>query len=49
MTFRFKMVFKVVRSNSKCIYNGFGFDHLDDVTQYYVHPDNQSPKHKTTL
>lgn len=49
MTFRFKMVFKVVRSNSKCIYNGFEFDHLDDVTQYYVHPDNQSPKHKTTL
>ena len=45
----FKIAFKVVRSNSKHIYKGFGFKHLSDGTQYYVHPDNQSYKGTTTL
>ncbi len=45
----FKIAFKVVRSNSKAIYKGFGFKHLSDATQYYVHPDNQSYKGTTTL
>ncbi len=45
----FKIAFKVVRNNSKVIYKGFGFKHLSDATQYYVHPDNQSYKGKTTL
>lgn len=45
----FKIAFKVVRNNSKIIYKGFGFKHLSDATQYYVHPDNQSYKGTTTL
>lgn len=45
----FKIAFKVVRANSKIIYKGFGFKHLSDATQYYVHPDNQSYKGTTTL
>ena len=45
----FKIAFKVVRANSKVIYKGFGFKHLSDATQYYVHPDNQSYKGTTTL
>ena len=45
----FKIAFKVVRNNSKVIYKGFGFKHLSDATQYYVHPDNQSYKGTTTL
>jgi hypothetical protein len=45
----FKISYKVVRENSKDIYKGFGFKHLSDVTQYYVHPDNQSFKGTTTL
>lgn len=45
----FKIAFKVVRANSKTIYKGFGFKHLSDATQYYVHPDNQSYKGTTTL
>ena len=45
----FKIAYKVVRSNSKIIYKGFGFKHLSDGTQYYVHPDNQSYKGTTTL
>ncbi len=45
----FKIAFKVVRDNSKIIYKGFGFKHLSDATQYYVHPDNQSYKGTTTL
>jgi hypothetical protein len=45
----FKVSYKVVRENSKEIYKGFGFKHLSDVTQYYVHPDNQSFKGTTTL
>jgi hypothetical protein len=45
----FKIAYKVVRANSKTIYKGFGFKHLSDATQYYVHPDNQSYKGTTTL
>lgn len=45
----FKVAYKVVRYNSKEIYRGFGFQHLSDATQYYVHPDNQSFKGTTTL
>lgn len=45
----FKIAYKVVRYNSKVIYKGFGFKHLSDGTQYYVHPDNQSFKGTTTL
>jgi hypothetical protein len=45
----FKVAYKVVRENSKEIYKGFGFKHLSDATQYYVHPDNQSFKGTTTL
>ena len=45
----FKVAYKVVRENSNEIYKGFGFKHLSDGTQYYVHPDNQSFKGKTTL
>ena len=45
----FKIAYKIVRNNSKIIYKGFGFKHLSDGTQYYVHPDNQSYKGTTTL
>ncbi len=45
----FKVSYKVVRENSSEIYKGFGFRHLSDATQYYVHPDNQSYKGTTTL
>ncbi len=45
----FKAAYKVVRKNSPDIYKGFGFQHLSDATQYYVHPDNQSYKGTTTL
>ena len=45
----FKVAYKVVRENSSEIYKGFGFKHLSDATQYYVHPDNQSYKGTTTL
>ena len=45
----FKTAYKVVRVNSSEIYKGFGFKHLSDVTQYYVHPDNQSANGTTTL
>ncbi len=45
----FKVAYKVVRNNSNEIYRGFGFHHLSDATQYYVHPDNQSFKGTTTL
>lgn len=45
----FKLAFKVVRNNSKEIYQGFGFKHLSDATQYYVHPDNHSYTGTTTL
>ena len=45
----FKVSYRVVRRNSDQIYKGFGFRHLSDVTQYYVHPDNESFKGTTTL
>lgn len=45
----FKTSYKVKRNNSDEIYNGFGFRHLSDVTQYYVHPNNQSFEGTTTL
>ena len=45
----FKTAYKVVRDNSPEIYKGFGFKHLSDATQYYVHPDNQSFRGTTTL
>lgn len=45
----FKISYKVVRENSKEIYKGFGFKHLSDATQYYVHPDNESFRGTTTL
>ena len=45
----FKISYKVVRKNNAEIYKGFGFKHLSDATQYYVHPDNQSYKGTTTL
>ena len=45
----FKASYRIVRKNSDDIYKGFGFKHLSDATQYYVHPDNQSPDGTTTL
>jgi len=45
----FKEAFKTVRKNGKDIYKGFGFKHLSDVTQYYVHPNNQSSTGTTSL
>ena len=45
----FKVAYRVVRRNSSEIYKGFGFRHLSDVTQYYVHPDNESINGTTTL
>lgn len=45
----FKTSYRVVRRNSKDIYRGFGFKHLSDATQYYVHPNNESFNGTTTL
>ena len=45
----FKVAYRVVRRNSDVIYQGFGFRHLSDVTQYYVHPGNESFRGTTTL
>jgi len=45
----FKLSYKVERENSDEIYIGFGFKHLSDATQYYVHPNNQSYNGKTSL
>ena len=45
----FKLAYKNVRDNSDEIFRGFGFKHLSDVTQYYVHPNNQSSSGTTTL
>ncbi len=45
----FKAAYHSVRKNSSEIFKGFGFRHLSDATQYYVHPDNQSAKGTTTL
>jgi len=45
----FKEAFKITRINGKEIYKGFGFKHHSDVTQYYVHPNNQSADGTTAL
>lgn len=45
----FRESFKISREKSKDIYKGFGFKHLSDATQYYVHPRNQSFNGNTTL
>ena len=45
----FKEAFRINRVNGKEIYKGFGFKHHSDVTQYYVHPDNQSSEGTTAL
>ncbi len=45
----FKLSYKQVRKNSNEIYKAFGFKHLSDATQYYVHQNNQSYKGTTTL
>lgn len=45
----FKDAYKIVRDNSDEIYKGFGFRHLSDATQYYVHPNNQSYRGTTIL
>ena len=45
----FKEAYKIVRESSNEIYKGFGFRHLSDATQYYVHPNNQSYRGTTTL
>lgn len=44
-----KAAYKVVRKDNSEIFKGFGFKHLSDATQYYVHPNNQSYKGTTTL
>ena len=44
-----KYAYKQVRDSSAEIFKGFGFKHLSDATQYYVHPNNQSYKGTTTL
>jgi len=45
----FKQAFNINRINGKEIYKGFGFKHHSDVTQYYVHPNNQSSEGTTAL
>ena len=45
----FKEAFKIHRYKGKEIYKGFGFKHLSDVTQYYVHRNNQSDTGTTSL
>jgi MoxR-like ATPase len=45
----FKEAFNIHRVNGKEIYKGFGFKHHSDVTQYYVHPNNQSSDGTTSL
>ncbi len=45
----FKVSYKIKRENSDEIYKAFGFRHLSDATQYYVHRNNQSYKGTTTL
>jgi len=45
----FKESYHIVRKNGKEIYKGFGFKHHSDVTQYYVHPNNQSADGTTSL
>ena len=45
----FKLSYRICRHNSREIYKGFGLHHLSDVTQYYVHPHNESPQGTTTV
>jgi len=45
----FKAAFNTYRKKDPEIFGAFAFKHLSDVTQYYVHPDNQSYKGTTTL
>lgn len=45
----FKTAFASRRENGDEIYKGFGFRHYSDVTQYYVHPNNQSASGKTSV
>jgi hypothetical protein len=45
----FKASYNVRREHTDEIFKGFGFRHLSDATQYYVHPNNQSFKGTTTL
>jgi len=45
----FRESYHITRINEKEIYKGFGFKHHSDVTQYYVHPDNQSETGTTSL
>lgn len=45
----FKLAFKKVRENDDVIYKGFGFKHLSDATNFYVHVNNQSFTGKTTI
>lgn len=43
-----RQAFKLRRENQE-IYKGFGFRHLSDATNYFVHPWNQSINNTTTL
>ncbi len=45
----FKSAFQKVRENDDVIYRGFGFKHLSDATNFYVHVNNQSFTGTTTL
>ncbi len=45
----FKMAFKTKRKDDNEIYKGFGFKHISDASQYYLHPDNESNSSRTIL
>jgi len=45
----FKRSYRIVRKDNEEIFKGFGFKHLSDATQYYLHPNNKSFKGTTTL
>ena len=45
----FKTAFGIQREKSDLIYNGFGFRHHENVTKYYLHPDNQSKMAQTSV
>ncbi len=38
-----------VRRENKEMYNGFGFAHLSEAINYYIHPDNHSYNMTITL
>lgn len=44
----FKLSYKISRENPD-IYKGYGFRHLNDVTKYYLHPNNESYSKTTSL